>query len=68
MVYDRLGKGDTVTAVGALPPDRFALLTGRGVLHVVDAGGGERTVARALNTGSHAVPRLSPAPAPSASS
>lgn len=67
-VYERLGKGDTVTAVGALPPDRFTLLTGRGVLHVVDARGGDRTVARPLKPGSHAVPRLSPAPAPSASS
>ncbi|MDX3716075.1 protein kinase [Streptomyces europaeiscabiei] len=49
-VYKELGKGDTVTAVGALPPDRFALLTEKGVLHVVDARSGDRTVARVLRT------------------
>ncbi|UIX30338.1 protein kinase domain-containing protein [Streptomyces sp. GQFP] len=48
--YRELGKSDTVTAVGALPPDRFALLTEKGVLHVVDARSGDRTVARALKT------------------
>ncbi|WP_228034236.1 outer membrane protein assembly factor BamB family protein [Streptomyces spongiae] len=49
-VYEELGEGDTVAAVGALPPDRFALLTETGALHVVDARSGDRTVARALRT------------------
>ncbi|MFF3850451.1 protein kinase [Streptomyces sp. NPDC002328] len=48
--YRELGRGDTVTAVGALPPDRFALLTEKGVLHIVAARSGARTVARALKT------------------
>ncbi|TRO58175.1 protein kinase domain-containing protein [Streptomyces sp. IB201691-2A2] len=48
--YRELGKGDTVTAVGALPPDRFALLTEKGTLHVIDARSGDRTAARALKT------------------
>ncbi|MFD3374263.1 MULTISPECIES: protein kinase [unclassified Streptomyces] len=46
--YRELGKGDTVTAVGALPPDRFALLTEKGMLHIVDARSGDRIAARAL--------------------
>lgn len=46
--YKELGKDDTVTAVGALPPDRFALLTEKGMLHIVDARSGDRTAARAL--------------------
>ncbi|WP_328688803.1 serine/threonine-protein kinase [Streptomyces phaeochromogenes] len=46
--YRELGEGDTVTAVGALPPDRFALLTEKGMLHIVDSRSGDRTAARAL--------------------
>ncbi|QQM38629.1 serine/threonine-protein kinase [Streptomyces liliifuscus] len=49
--YGELGKDDTVTAVGALPPDRFALLTEKGMLHIVDARSGDRVTARALKTG-----------------
>ncbi|MFJ3667245.1 protein kinase [Streptomyces sp. NPDC090106] len=49
--YGELGKDDRVTAAGALPPDRFALLTEKGVLHIVDARSGHRTAARTLGTG-----------------
>ncbi|MEU9955134.1 protein kinase [Streptomyces sp. NPDC050982] len=48
--YRELDEDDTVTAVGALPPDRFALLTDKGMLHIVDARSGDRTAARALKT------------------
>ncbi|MCX4911194.1 protein kinase [Streptomyces sp. NBC_00878] len=49
--YRELGEDDTVTAVGALPPDRFALLTEKGMLHIVDARSGDRMAARTLKTG-----------------